>query len=334
MHPSYRPSRRRLIKSMLASGIAVPALLRGTGALAAYPDRPVRVIVANTPGGPSDITARILTAALSEQTGKTFVVENKGGGGGNIGMGYVAHAEPDGYTLILATNSLSVNVALYHQIPYDPLKDFVAVSEVAGSPNTFAVKADLGANTMKDFIAMAKKAPEKFNVATPPIGTAPQMQAEVLKIREGLQKMATVVFKGGGDALAAMLAGTAQLSSGALGPVHPHIKSGAVKCLAVTGDTRWGDLPDVPTMLDLGYKDFVFSTDTVLLAPAGTPPDVVSWLEKETLAVLRKPDVNERLLKGGFAVRIKGGKDASARIAKEIKQYTDVIAQAGIQKIN
>ncbi len=326
-------SRRRLIKTALIGGVAAPAILRGSSALAAYPERPVRVIVANTPGGPSDITARILTAALQEETGKTFVVENRGGGGSNIGMGYVAHSEGDGYTLLLATNAYSVNVSLYNSIPYDPNKDFVCVSEVASSPNTFAVKADLGANTMKEFVAMAKKTPEKFNVSTPPIGTAPNLQAEVLKLREGLSGMPSIVFNGGGDALTALLSGTVQLSSGALGPVFPHIKAGTVKCLAVTSDTRWPDLPEVPTMLDLGYKDFVFATDAVLMAPSKTPPDVVAWLEKQTLTVLKRPEVADKLNKGGFIVRVKGGKEATERVNREIVQFREIIAQAGIKKM-
>jgi tripartite-type tricarboxylate transporter receptor subunit TctC len=333
IRPSSPLSRRRLIKAAIFGGVAAPAILRGSSALAAYPERPVRVVVANTPGGPSDITARILTGALQEQTGKTFIVENRGGGGSNIGMGYVAHSEGDGYTLLVATNAYSVNVSLYNSIPYDPVKDFVCVSEVATSPNTFAVKADLGANTMKEFVAMAKQAPEKFNVATPPIGTAPNLQADVLKLREGLTKMASIVFNGGGDALTALLSGTVQLSSGSLGPVHPHIKSGTVKCLAVTSEQRWGDLPDVPTMLDLGYKDFVFATDMVLMAPSKTPPDVVAWLEKETLTVLKRPDVADKLLKGGFQVRVKGGKEAAERVNKEIVQFREIIAQAGIKKM-
>ena len=229
-------------------------------------------MVANTPGGPSDIVARIVTAALQQSTGKTFIVENRGGAGGNIGMEYAAHAEPDGYTILLATNAYSVNYGLYKHLPYDPYKDFVGVSELATSPNTFVVKSELPAKTIKDFVALARANPDKYNCSTPPIGTTPQIQLEVLKIRENLPKLADVVFKGGGDAIAALLAGTVQLSAGSLPPAAPHIKAGTCRCLAVTGDARWPDLPDVPTMEEAGYKDFVFATDTVLLAPAKTPP--------------------------------------------------------------
>jgi tripartite-type tricarboxylate transporter receptor subunit TctC len=322
-----------VIKGALATGVAIPAILQLRPALAAYPERPIRFVVANTPGGPSDITARIITAALEQSTGKTFVVENRGGAGGNIGMGYAAGAEADGYTILLATNAYSVNYALYNKLPYDPYKDFVGVSELASSPNTFVVRSETPAKTIKEFVALAKANPEKFNVATPPVGTAPHIQAEVLKVRENMPKLETIVYKGGGDALQALLSGTAQLSSGSLPPAHPHIKAGTLRCLAVTGDQRWPDLPDVPTMEQEGYKDFVFATDTVLLAPAKTPPEAVKWLERETLKVLSTPEMKEKLLKAGFLVRPKGGADAWARVTKEIDLYKSVIDQAGIPKL-
>jgi len=328
-----RTSRRRFLKGTLAAGVAAPALLRVTSAYAAYPERPVKVVVANTPGGPSDIVARITTAALEQSTGKTFIVENRGGAGGNIGMGYAAKSDPDGYTLLLATNAYSINATLYNKTPYDAHKDFVGVSELATSPNTFVVKSELPAKTMKEFVALAKADPEKFNCATPPIGTTPQIQLEVLKIRENLPKLSDVVFKGGGDAIAALLAGTVQLSSGSLPPASPHIKAGTMRCLAVTGETRWPEMPNVPTMVEAGYKDFVFATDTVLLAPAKTPPEAVAWLEKETLKVLGTDAMKERLFKQGFQVRPKGGKDAWARVTKEIDMFKDIIDKAGIKKM-
>ena len=328
-----RTSRRRFLKGTLAAGVAAPAFLRVTSAYAAYPERPVKVVVANTPGGPSDIVARITTAALEQSTGKTFIVENRGGAGGNIGMGYAAKSDPDGYTLLLATNAYSINATLYNKTPYDAHKDFIGVSELATSPNTFVVKSELPAKTMKEFVALAKADPEKFNCATPPIGTTPQIQLEVLKIRENLPKLSDVVFKGGGDAIAALLAGTVQLSSGSLPPASPHIKAGTMRCLAVTGETRWPEMPNVPTMVEAGYKDFVFATDTVLLAPAKTPPEAVAWLEKETLKVLGTDAMKERLFKQGFQVRPKGGKDAWARVTKEIDMFKDIIDKAGIKKM-
>src|SRR3984893_1365336 len=279
-------SRRRVITATgaLAAGFAAASLLRIGAAFAAYPERVVKIVVANSPGGPSDIIARFMAAALQEAMGKTFIVENKGGGGGNIGMGAVARADPDGYTLLLATSAYSVNPGLYASLPYDPFKDFAAISEIATSPNVFTVRPELAANTMKQFVALAKADPDRFNVSTPPIGTTPQLEAEVLKVREGLGGMATIVFAGGGEALQAVLGGTVQLSSGTLAPALPQIKAGFIKGLAVTGATRWPELPEVPTMLEAGYKDFVFETYTALLGPATAPP---GHERETTLAVVR-----------------------------------------------
>jgi tripartite-type tricarboxylate transporter receptor subunit TctC len=328
-------SRRRIIKAAgtLAAGIAAPTFLRVRSALAAYPERPVKIVVANTPGGPSDIVGRITAAALEQSTGKTFIIENRGGGGGNIGMGYAAHAEGDGYTLLLATNVYSVNVGLFNKLPYDAYKDFVGVSELATSPDTFVVKSALPAKTMKEFIALARANPEKFNVSTPPIGTTLWIQAEVLKIREKLPEMEDIVFKGGGDAIEALLSGTVQLCSSSLPPAVPHVKAGTLRCLAVAGESRWPDLPDVPTMQEAGYKDFVFATDTVLLAPAKTPPEIVKWVEKETLKVLSTPEMKTKLYKAGFLVRPKGAAAAWARVTKEIGMFKAIIDQAGIKKL-
>jgi len=334
-NPDRALSRRRIIKGagVLAAGIAAPAFLRIRSAYAAYPDRLVKIIVANTPGGPSDLVGRMVTAALQQSTGKTFIIENIGGAGGNIGMGQAAKADPDGYTILLATNAYSINLGLYNNLPYDPYKDFVGVSELATTPNTFVVKSELPAKTMKEFVALARANPDKFNVATPPIGTTPQIQADALKIREKLPKLAGVVFKGGGDALQALLSGTVQLSSGALPPALPHIKAGTLRCLAICGESRWPDLPEVPTMQEAGYKDFVFAVDCVLLAPAKTPPEAVKWLETETLKVLGTPEMKEKLYKAGFQVRPKGAKDAWARVTKEIDLFKGIIEQAGIKKL-
>ena len=309
------------------------ALVRARPAQAAYPDRPIKIVVANTPGGPSDIIARIMAAAMQEEMSGTVFVENKGGAGGNIGMGLVARAEPDGYTILLSTSAYAVNPGLYQTLPYDPFKDFTAICELAVSPHVFAVKPDLGAGTMKEFVALAKANQDKFNVSTPPIGTTPQLQVEVLKLREGLQGMATVVFAGGGDALKALLSGTVQLSSGVLAPAHPHLKAGTIKGLAVTGRTRWRDLPEIPTMEEAGYPDFVFDTYTALMAPAKTPPEVVARLEGVALDVLRRPDMRAKLTESGFEVTAKPGKEHMTRIAREVPMFADIISRAGIKKL-
>ena len=328
-------SRRGIVKAAgaLAVGVAAPTLLRVRAAYADYPDRPVKIVVANTPGGPSDIVGRLVAAALQQSTGRTFIVENHGGAGGNIGMEYAARAEPDGYTILLATNAYSINYGLYNTIPYDPYKDFVAVSELGGSPNIFVVKSDLPANTMKEFVALARANPDKYNCSTSPIGTTPQLQLEVLKSRDNLPKLEAVVFKGGGDAIEALLSGTVQMCSGSLAPSEPHIKSGALRGLAICAEARWSDLPDVPTMAEAGYKDFTFAVDAVLMAPAKTPAANVKWLERETLKVLATPEMKDKFFQAGFFVRAKGADAAWARVTKEIGEFKQIIDQAGIKKL-
>src|SRR5262249_52901250 len=160
----------------------------------------------------------------------------------NVGMGSAAHAEPDGYTILLATTQYSVNVGIFNELPFDPTKDFVGVSELATSPNAFLVKSDLPAKTLKEFIALAKADTEKFNVSTPAINTSLYIQAELLKLREHLPKLECIAFKGGGDAVQALLAGTVQMCSSSLPPAMPHVEAGTLRCLAVTGETRWPDM--------------------------------------------------------------------------------------------
>jgi tripartite-type tricarboxylate transporter receptor subunit TctC len=332
---SALPTRRRILKGAgaLVSGMVAPALLGQYAARADYPDRPVKFIVANTPGGPSDIVARIVTAALDQSTGKTFIVENRGGAGGNIGMEYVARSNPDGYTILLATNAFSVNYGLYGQLPYDPYKDFVAVSELASTPNAVVVRAESSAKSIKDLVALARADPEKYNCATPPIGTTPQLLLELFKMRENLPKLADVVFKGGGDAVQALLTGSVELSVGSLGAALPHIKAGTFHCLAICGETRWPELPAVPTMEEAGYNGFGIGTDMVLLAPAKTPPAEVKWLESATLKVLLTPEMKDKLFQAGFLVRPKGADAAWARVTKEITTFKQIIDQAGIAKL-
>ena len=332
---SNKFTRRRVLKGVAAvtAGLAAPAFLKIGAALAAYPDRPIRIVVANTPGGPSDIIARMMAAELQAAMGGSVVVENKGGAGGNIGMGYVARSDADGYTILLSTSAFSVNPGLYNQPVYDPFKDFAPICELAVSPHVFAVQPSLGVKTMKEFVELAKKDQDKFNVSVPPVGTTPQLQAEVLKLRAGLPRMATVVFPGGGDALKALMTGTVQLSSGVLPPAHPQIKAGNIVGLAVTGTSRWHDLPDIPTMIESGFPDFVFDTYTALMAPAKTPPDIVARLEKTALNILAKPDLRKKLTDAGFEITARTGKDHMERVTREVKLFKDVIEQAKITKL-
>ena len=328
------PGRRRLLGlAVAAASGALAAPFAGTTrpASAAYPDRPVRIVVANTPGGPSDLTARLIAPALQDALGASFLVENRPGGGANIGMNAVIRAEPDGYTLHLATSIWVINASLYDPPPYDPFVDLVPIVEIASSPTVFVVRSDLGVNSMKELVALARRDEDKFNIAVPPIGSTLHLGAELFKHREKLDKVAIVVHSGGGQAIQAILSGTVQLCSSSLAPAMPHIQSGTLKALAVLGEQRLRDLPDVPTAAELGYKDFTFDTYTALMAPAKTPPDVVSRLEKAALAALQKPELREKFEKAGFAVQAKTAEQHAARIAREVPVFRDIIKVAGIK---
>jgi tripartite-type tricarboxylate transporter receptor subunit TctC len=327
-------SRRAILKAGAATAmgsVAAPFIGSIGAAQAAWPDRPVRIVVPNTPGGPSDILARILSPVLDEALGGTFVIENKGGGGGNIGIGSVARAEPDGNTLLLCTSSIVVNPALYgDKLPYDPVTDFAPVAEIATSPNIIVIDSRLGIGSLKELMAAAKKEPDKFNVAVPPIGTTPQIAVEWLKLLEGV-KLGVVVHAGGGQAIQSVLSGAVQVSSGGLPPAKAHMDAGTLRPLAVMGDARRADLPDVPTLVELGYKDFVLDTFLAVFAPSRTPPDIVQRLTKACIDGYSKPEIRARLVKAGFDVAPKGPDGLKARLAKEIPMFKDIVAKAGIK---
>ena len=255
------PSRRKVLQAGgIIAGSVAGASLGLTGARAAsYPERPIKIIVPFAPAGPTDIMARVLTTHLGDALGGTVVIENKPGAGGNIGIGIAAHAEPDGYTLLVTSSAYVVNPGLYAKVPYDPYQDFAPIAELATSPNVILVDPKLGVNSIAELIARARANPNELNYASPGIGTTPHLSGELFKIVCGID-ITHVPFSGAGPAIQAILSGTTQVAFAALPPAHPHIESGALKALAVTGTHRWFDLPDVPTMIELGYKDFVSDT--------------------------------------------------------------------------
>jgi tripartite-type tricarboxylate transporter receptor subunit TctC len=329
------PSRRRLLQSAAALGagaLASPFVGRIRPAHAAWPaDRPVRIVVANTPGGPSDLTARLIGPALQEALGGNFIVENRPGGGANLGMQAVIRAEPDGYTLHLSTSIWVINPSLYEPPSHDPFKDLLPVTEIAASPTVFVVRADSGVKTMKDLVELARKDQDKFNIATPPIGSTLHLGAELFKFREKLDKVAIAVHSGGGQAIQAILSNTVQLCSSSFAPAIPHVQSGTLRALAVLGEKRLPELPDTPTAEELGYKDFNFDTYTALMAPAKTPPEIITKLEQAAIAALAKPDLREKFQKAGFQVQAKTAAQHAARIAKEVPAFRDIIKTAGIK---
>lgn len=325
-------SRRNLLRASAVLGASATGLLPRGAWAANYPTKPIKIVVPFAPGGPTDIMARVFGARLGEALGGTVIVDNRAGAGGNIGIGAAGRSDPDGYTLLVTSSAFVVNPGLYAKIPYDPYKDFAPIAELGTSPNVILVDPRLGINSMQELIAKAKADPNLLNYASPGIGTTPHLSAELLKLVAGIE-MTHVPFPGAGPAIQSILAGTVQVCSAALPPAHPHIESGALKALAVTGARRWFDLPNVPTMVDLGYKDFIADTFQGFLAPAKTPPDIVQLLAAKSIEVLKDPKISDQLRSGGFEVIGNGPDGMQKRITDEVPKWRDIIAKAGIKPV-
>jgi tripartite-type tricarboxylate transporter receptor subunit TctC len=331
LRASARMTRRRLLRTAAAAtgALAVPAIGLRT-AWAAWPERPVRLLVPFGPGGPVDVVARLLQPALNEDLKGNCFVENKPGAAGNIGVGQAARAEPDGYTVLITSNTLIINPMLYANVPYDPVKDFTPLVDIAGSPTAYAVQPSLGVSTVAGFVALAKQRAGNLNYGSAGFATPAHLAGEFFKRRAGIE-MNHVPFNGAGPAIQALLGGQVEMVSGALPGAHPHIKAGTLKGLAITGEKRWFDLPDVPTMVEAGYPGFVLDTYVMMLVPAKTPPEVGERLSQSTIAALKRPDVLTRLRASGLDATA-GGPDAmKARIARELPLWREVVDAAGIK---
>jgi tripartite-type tricarboxylate transporter receptor subunit TctC len=331
---SALPSRRRILRAAgLALGaVATSPLGIGRAKAAGYPERPIKIVVPFAAAGPTDIIARILGQNIGTALGGNVIVENRPGAGGNIGIGYVAHAEADGYTLLVISSAFVVNPGLYAKIPYDPFKDFAPISELGTTPNVILVAPKLGINSIAELIARAKSKPNELNYASPGAGTTPHLSGEFLKIVGGIE-MTHVPFNGAAPAIQALLAGTTQVAVSALPAVLGFVQSGELKALAVTGAHRWIDLPNLPTMVELGYKDFIAETLQFFFAPAKTPPDIVEKLTARSVEVLKRPEIVEQLRSNGYEVIANGAAGLRQRIEQEVPKWRDVIAKAGIKPV-
>jgi tripartite-type tricarboxylate transporter receptor subunit TctC len=313
-----------------AAILGAQALARPTVAQPRYPAAgPIRLIVPFAAAGPVDILARIIVDPLAKLLGQSIVVENRGGAGGNIAMGAAARAKADGYTLLLTSSVLVVNPLIYRSVPFDPHKDFVPISLIATSPNLMLARPDFAAS-MNAFIAKAKAQPGGLNYATPGVGTKGHFAVELLKLRAGID-IVHVPYASGSQVTQSLLTGTTQLGSTALPAGEPLVRAGTLTGLVVSGEARWPSLPQVPTMVELGYSDFVAEIFTALMAPAGTPAEVVGLLQSELAKLARDPAVVAKAERAGYAW-IGGGPEAlRQKMAQELAQTQEVIRFAGIK---
>jgi tripartite-type tricarboxylate transporter receptor subunit TctC len=297
-----------------------------------YPDHSVKVIVPFPPGGATDITGRIVTQKLSERLGQQFFIENISGAGGNIGMTAAARSPRDGYTILLASSSIVVNPSLYKSIPFDVEKDFIPVTKVGASPNSWEVNSAFPAKTMNELIDLLKASPGKYSVASPGAGTTPSLAIEMLKQAFGV-KFVTVPFAGGAPMAQSLLGGFTPISCNAISTTMAFIQAGKVRALALTSKQRLDTLPDVPTLDELGIKNQDSETMAGVFVPAGTPQPIVELLQREIAAIVHMPDVRRRLLDVATIPDGDSSADFAAYVKSEIAKWRKVIEIGQIDRI-
>jgi tripartite-type tricarboxylate transporter receptor subunit TctC len=313
---------------------ALAAALTGGAAIAAdtYPDKPIRLIVPYAPGGNTDILARSLGARLSEALGKPVVVDNRGSASGIVASEIAARAAPDGYTVFVgSTREMSVNPHLFRKLPYDPVKDFAPVTQGTITPILLAVTPSFPAKNVKDVVDFAKVNPGKLSFGSPGIGTPMHLSGELLNMLAGVQTV-HVPYNGGGPVTAAVIGGQeVKFAYLGMGPALPHVKAGRVRPLAITMAKRAALLPDVPTMIEQGYKDFDTNIWFAFFLPAKAPKPIVAKLNTEIVRLLKSKELNDFLLSTGVEVD-PGTPEALARTMQDdAARYGRVIKAANIQ---
>ena len=327
--PATLSTRRRVLQSAgaVASIIALPSLY----AQSAWPSRATRFVVPFAPGGTSEIVARSVAAELSKQLGQSVYVENKPGGAGTVAMQEVAKSTPDGHTIILGhVGTLAVNPYMLKNQPYDVNKDFIPVTLLAKVPNVFVIHPDVPAKNFQEFVAYAKKNPGQLNYGSAGNASAGHLAMEYLKLVTGMF-ITHIPYRGTGPQLTDLLAGRTQASSAGLPALSAHIRSGKLRAIAVGTQQRISHLPDVPTVAEMGYKGFETSQWYGILAPAGTPPEVVKRLQEESLKALRSSAVTERFAADNAVGGGGPSSEFAAFISSEQKIWSDIVKRASIK---
>ena len=304
-------------------------LFGGTAAAQDYPSRPVKIVVPFPAGGSNDIIARILAQKLGERTGQTFLIENRGGAGGNIGADAVATSEPDGYTLLLtAPPPLTINAALYKNLPYDPAKAFAPVSLLASVPIVLAVHPSVEANNVRELIALAKAKPGTLNFGSSGNGSTNHLAGELLKSMTGIN-IVHLPYRGAAPAMNDLIAGHIPMMFDNIPAVLPQVQAKTIKAIAVAGAKRATALPDVPTVAESGVPGFEASAWFGLVAPAKTPAPVLAKLESEVDAILKMPDVQKRFTELGAEPSSISGAAFGGFLADETAKWTKIIQSSG-----
>lgn len=309
--------------ALLLSGSA-PSLAEG------YPTRPVRVVVGFPAGGPTDIIARIVAQKLSESLGQQFYVENLPGAGSNLASGQVARATPDGYTIMAISTGFMVNPSLYAKVPYDPIKDFQAVTLVAASPNVVVVNPQVPAKTLPELVQLIRDNPGKYSYAGPGIGSTPQLGGELFRLTYKLD-LIHVPFTGAAPAVQSTIGGHTPIAFTALPSSMSAIQAGQVRAIALAAAERAPQLPDVPTFSEQGVKDQDADTLTGIVVPSGTPKEIVDLLSRTIAKGVAEPEIRERLAALGFRPVANTPDEFAARIKLEIDKWGKVVRDANLK---
>lgn len=309
----------------------IGALLLGAATLAqaAFPDRTVRIVVPFPPGGTTDVVARKLAAKVSDILRQSVIVENKGGAGASIGTEMVAKSPADGYTVLMATNSHTVNPYIYKNLSFDTAKDFASVALIADSPSVLTVHPSNPANSLKEFIEAAKKANPPFTFGTAGAGTYPHLTTELFMDRVGI-KMTHIPYKGSGPAISDLVGGVYTTKWEGIATALALVKGGKLKALAVSSLERMPQLPDVPTVAESGYPGFETNFWMAILAPAATPKDVLATLEKAFLDALKDKELAEQLPAIGVRIIAKPASGVDEMIKRELAQWPPIVKRIGI----
>ncbi|MEA2978938.1 MAG: hypothetical protein QOF09_761 [Alphaproteobacteria bacterium] len=320
--------RRRFLR-LVAAAATAPAFSRMARA-ESYPDRPVRMVVPYAPGGPTDVVTRIIAQKLSDRAGKQFFVENIGGGGGNIAMGRVAKMPPDGYTLLMINPSYVVNPTLYREPPYKFEKDFDMVSLAVLTTLVIAVHPSVRAQTLKELVELIKVSPGKYSYASPGAGTPGHLVGEIFRVSQGLD-LVHVPFNSAGLAVGSAVGGHTQICFASPSPAAQQVVEGRLRGLAVTSATRSQSLPDVPTTTEAGYPAVAGDNWQGIVVPAGTPKDVIAFLNREIAEIVALPDIKGRLAVLGFESVGSTPEEFTRHAKAEFEKWAKVIRDSNIK---
>ncbi|MES2399967.1 MAG: tripartite tricarboxylate transporter substrate binding protein [Pseudomonadota bacterium] len=334
MSHSPRPSRRQTLqRALFASALATLAVTLPQYALsqAAYPNKPIRLVVPFVPGGVTDTSGRLIADQLSKRLGQQVIVDNRPGASGNIGTQLVATSPPDGYTLVLAFDgTMVINPHVFEKTPFDTLKDFAPIGKIGDAVIILVANPAVPAKTLQEVIALSKSQPGGLSYGTSGTGGTPHIAGESLKIKTGAN-LVHVPYKGGGQALTDVIGGSIPLVYTAIASARGQIQSGKVKAIAVSSAQRSASLPDVPTFIESGVPDFVINSWVGLLAPAKTPKAIIDKLNTELNAVLNDPETKEKLNVMGIAATPGAPEKFGDEMKRDLQRYGPVVKAAGIK---